>query len=64
MIEFQRGGELVDQYVAFGIVEVVFIQFRVDDSALELGELAAALRRRQDFEVVEKGLLFLLAASE
>ena len=44
LVEFDGGGEFVNQQVAVGIVKVVFILLRVGDAALELGKTLGALR--------------------
>ena len=57
------GSELVRELVSLGVVEVVFVLLPVGQAALQLGEPAGPLGRRQVFEILEQGLLLFQPAA-
>ena len=63
LIQFTRGGELVGELVAFGVVEVVLVLLGVGQAALQLGQPAGALRGRQVFQLVQEVLLSFQAGA-
>ena len=64
MIQVRGRRELVDELVTFGVVQVVLVLLPVGDAALQLGQSARPLGRRQILQLGEEVLLPLGPAAD